>query len=77
MLMCPHCGWQYDPAAFVGKPGVPRSPYALVPPHDMVGRTNDDPDPGTCMGEEQHPRNPETDRRPLWKDGGVTRPWPT
>ena len=68
MLMCPHCGWQYDPQKF-SKPGDDGRPFALVPTHDF-------PKPArqVCPGTEQHPRNPESDRRPLWKDGGVTVP---
>lgn len=60
--MCPHCGWRYrwrdhetDPWGFVG----------LVPIHGSP-LPNAEPCPGTG----QAPRNPESDRRRLWKDGG-------
>lgn len=62
-MMCPWCGWRYNPAEFIGKPGVKYNPHELVPPHPPTGEP--------CMGVEQHPRNAESDKRPLWKDGGV------
>lgn len=68
LLSCPHCGWKYDPAEFT-QPGDDGRPYVLVPGHILsVPRLMD------CPGTEQHPRNPEADRRPLWKDGGVQEP---
>lgn len=51
---CPHCGWRYA-----------GSSDGLVPIHKW------EPEPGKstrCPGSEQSPRNPESDRRPLWKD---------
>lgn len=58
---CPHCGWEYDPNQY---PAV-LLPCELVPHHAYPS-----PDGTWCPGTEQHPRNAETDRRPLWKDGG-------
>ena len=63
MLMCPHCGWLYDPQQF-SKPGDDGRPFALVPGHDYgdgSGRY-----PFSCPGSSQAPRNQESDRRPLW-----------
>lgn len=68
MLMCPHCGWQYDPVRYT-KPGDDGLSFALVPCHDWPK-----PCRSVCPGSKQHPRNPESDHRPLWKDGGVTTP---
>jgi hypothetical protein len=34
----------------------------LIPVHDF-------PNPSLCPGSGQYPRNPESDKRPLWKDG--------
>ena len=62
MLMCPYCGWKYDPQSF-SEPGDDGRPFALVPTHAAMS-----PAEITCPGSEQHPRNPESDRRPLWKD---------
>jgi hypothetical protein len=61
MLICPFCGWKYRPREY--QPAL--SPHEFVPHHPY-------PQPGGswCPGTEQHPRNPETDRRRLWKDGG-------
>lgn len=54
MYMCPHCGEQFKPHD---------CPAGLIPYHDF-------PRPGRalCPGSHQTPRNPLTDRRPLWKD---------
>ena len=65
--MCPNCGWQFDARL-----------SALVPWHSV---RQDDPDSRfvekrglgmaeACPGVGQHPRNPESDQRKLWKDGG-------
>lgn len=71
MLQCPHCGWIYSPdeqAELLRRRRLSLDVYALVPHHaypatPVGGRL--------CPGSEQHPRNPEADNRPLWKDGGV------
>lgn len=60
-LMCPHCGWKYDPAD--KRWGTKQLPHELVPTHDFPRMCR-----AVCPGSQQHPRNPETDRRPLWKD---------
>jgi hypothetical protein len=64
--MCPHCGWIFPSRAAWENPEipgkVPRHPECL----DKLPGT-----PGECPGSLQHPRNPESDRRPLWRDGGV------
>ena len=68
VLMCPHCGWQYDPAR-IRLLCPDESPSVLVPDHVefwLEGVAFG------CPGSRQHPRNPEADRRPLWKDGGVS-----
>ena len=59
LLKCPCCGWNYDPDEYASA----YAPRELVPHHAH-------PYPGGswCPGSDQHPRNPETDRRPLWKD---------
>jgi hypothetical protein len=51
--MCPHCGKVFDPVKGDGS----------IPSHSW-------PEPlrQVCPGSGQHPRNPLTDRRPLWKD---------
>ena len=54
-LMCPHCGWQYAVLYDINT--------RLVPDHKL--------DPlllGDCPGSGQNPRNPDSDRRPLWRD---------
>ncbi len=53
--MCPHCGWKFDAAQCKG----------LVPPHMWERGPKDCI---RCPGSEQAPRNPDSDRRPLWKD---------
>ena len=70
MLMCPQCGWQYNPRQF-SKPGDDGRPFALTPTHaaKSVADNNRDlanADWGSCHGSEQCPRNPDADRRPLW-----------
>lgn len=64
LYMCPHCGWKYDPGAVPREGGI--SAYDLVPTHDWP-----QPCRQVCPGSRQTPRNAESDRRPLWKDGGV------
>lgn len=59
MLMCPYCGLIYDPNEV---PWHLRSVAQLVPEHFL----GDGPE--RCPGSWQNPRNPESDRRPLWKD---------
>lgn len=67
---CPYCGWKYP---FV---------HGLVPPHNyvvtavpsvVVSVPEDEAhlEVRPCPGSQQAPRNPESDKRPLWKDGGV------
>jgi hypothetical protein len=63
-LQCPHCGWKYDPALRWGK----QTPYELVPTHDFPVF------PEICPGSQQHPRNPESDKRPFWKDLPIEEP---
>lgn len=57
---CPHCGWTYDPSKH-------EDGFSFVPDHlaDSYDRLM------SCEGALEHPRNAESDRRPLWKDGGV------
>lgn len=53
---CPHCGRLFT--ILIGR---------LIPIHEL-------PDTLTnirCPGSQQTPRNTDSDRRPLWKDGGV------
>lgn len=52
--MCPHCGLRYD-RQICGD--------GLVPVHHAA-----EPTRGVCPGSGQVPRNPETDRRPLWSE---------
>lgn len=61
MLMCPHCGWQYDPAEEEKRRKTFN--HSLVPTHDYPKMCR-----SVCRGAGQIPRNPESDRRPLWKD---------
>jgi hypothetical protein len=56
---CPHCGFLYSPSRFVGG-------WNLVPSHAFPEASQD-----VCPGSKQTPRNPLSDHRPLWKDGGV------
>jgi rubredoxin len=64
LLMCPHCGWQYDPATEKDRrDATSPSPFELVPTHDWPP-----PFRAVCPGTHQHPRNPDSDRRPLRKD---------
>ena len=53
MMMCPHCGWKYDTEKH-------EDGMDLVPTH--VHDYSDD----NCPGSKQSPRNPSSDRRPLW-----------
>lgn len=50
--MCPHCGKTFA-----------RLRRSLIPAHDFPV-----PCRAACPGSQQHPRNPDTDKRPLWKD---------
>jgi len=59
---CPHCGWLYNPSDYVDG-------FALVPDHIDPNYTGDKL--RSCDGALQHPRNAESDKRPLWRDGGV------
>jgi len=78
MKMCPHCGWQYDPDDHADlRLGV--SAHELVPEHCYVVCSPIEMSAAAleagaieeeirCPGMHQHPRNPESDRRHLWKD---------
>lgn len=68
---CPHCGREYSSRAC--KP--------LIPDHDFIARAASQMsgaamDSGAyeelvkCPGSGQTPRNAQSDKRPLWKDGG-------
>jgi hypothetical protein len=59
--MCPHCGMTYDPAEV---PWHLRSVSRLVPEHFTSAAAGAE----RCPGSWQNPRNPESDRRSLWKD---------
>lgn len=56
---CPHCGWTYDPQAEKG--------WSFVPVH-MKGQAQESI---RCPGSGQAPRNADSDKRPLWQDGGA------
>ncbi len=56
-LMCPHCGWIYDTDT-LGIRELSLMPTHVFPELSCI----------VCPGSEQHPRNPESDKRPLWKD---------
>jgi hypothetical protein len=69
IMLCPHCGRLYSA----------RACRPLIPEHTIAElRKNDQPmsdikevmTPTKCPGSGQVPRNAESDRRPLWKDGG-------
>lgn len=47
---CLHCGWRYQPAKFVGLPGVRNNPYESVPGHPASPETTE-----PCMGSETTP----------------------
>ncbi len=64
-LQCPHCGWQYDPADY-STPGDDGRSFSLVPAHADIPTAMVHDIRVDCPGTEQHPRNPESDRRPLW-----------
>ena len=63
LYKCPHCGWQYDPSSY-HVTGT-HEPWDLVPKHDAVVAGNIVIE---CPGQQQKPRNAETDNRPLGKD---------
>lgn len=51
--MCPHCG------RIFGRTKLGKVPHHVTPhPHIFAA----------CPGSLQTPRNPDTDKRPLWKD---------
>lgn len=54
--MCPHCGWRFDAL-------LAHSNNSLVPAHEYPLGSRQ-----SCQGSNQTPRNPDSDRRPLWKD---------
>lgn len=54
-LMCPHCGLLFGYADLRDR---------LIPGHAVRGYKTG----MYCPGSNQNPRNPETDRRPLWKE---------
>jgi hypothetical protein len=56
--ICPHCGEIFEFAALRNG--------ALIPTHEFPR-----PCRAVCPGSGQVPRNPDSDKRPLWKDGGV------
>ncbi len=60
IMKCPHCGREYSQQAC--KPLIPQHNYDHYPEPPR--------EPMPCPGSRQHPRNAETDMRPLWKDGG-------
>jgi hypothetical protein len=51
--MCPFCGALFQPTG-----------ARLIPDHKIELERTDEWQP--CPGSGQHPRNPESDRRPLW-----------
>lgn len=57
-LMCPYCGWTYDPS-------INGDGYDLVPNHWYKAED--------CPGQQQHPRNADSDKRPLWRDEQETK----
>ena len=63
--MCPHCGWRFDALLAHRNNG-------LVPLHSQTAAIDSEAVGNSCPGGDQHPRNPDSDRRPLWKDGGVS-----
>lgn len=58
-MMCPHCGELFTYAELHER--------ALIPTHDYPR-----PCRAVCPGSKQHPRNADSDRRPLWN--GETPP---
>lgn len=54
-VMCPHCGVLFECRRL--KHG------RLIPTHDYPK-----PCRAVCPGTHQNPRNPETDKRPLWSE---------
>ncbi len=64
-FMCPHCGWRFDALLAHDNPFG----SGLVPKHDLMTAQGERiKSAGECPGSNQAPRNPESDRRPLWKD---------
>ncbi len=51
-MMCPYCG------------DLVHLRHGLTRAHPLSNRAPGDPE--TCPGSEQNPRNPWSDRRPLW-----------
>lgn len=65
-VMCPHCGELFGYRALM------KSAIAgKIPTHDYQK-----PCRSVCPGSLQAPRNPQTDRRPLWKDDPEHNPQP-
>ena len=57
LKMCPHCGRTF----------LPRKCKPLVPKHEWLPNYYAT-ESVACPGSEQHPRNADSDKRPLWKD---------
>ena len=54
--MCPHCGWRFD--VRLSHKNNDLVPAHYYPAYSVL----------LCPGNNQGPRNPDSDRRPLWKD---------
>jgi hypothetical protein len=66
--MCPHCGRLFEPADMERARIPSKIPEHAFPDHPIAGRY------WLCPGGGQHPRNPESDRRPLWAQEPLTPP---
>lgn len=68
-VMCPHCGETFDGCSSAL---IPVHVMKLSPGQDVVFRKTAIQYRINCPGSGQIPRNPESDKRPLWKDGEVS-----
>lgn len=68
-MKCPHCGREYSQRAC--RPLIPQHTFTTNNARDMSAKALEcgaDCEEIVCPGTGQHPRNAESDRRPLWKD---------
>lgn len=71
VYMCPFCGRQYSARAC--KPLIPTHVFVTSGLRHMSAAALESgaaEEEMECPGSGQTPRNAESDRRPLWKDGG-------
>lgn len=75
VLICNVCGALFPQSAAVAGRLIPEHMIVSCNPRDFPAAALECGAVScefACPGSEQNPRNSETDRRPLWKDGGVS-----